>query len=947
MKAILLFVGVAAIVITFNNCGTGFDSFDGGLSASSLRDRLLSSDSNPNASLESVLMHTAEPQSVSASTSTAGQQSACDIHGDLQLRTHYKAGTGPELGGIDAPSTWNPYAEQEIASGKRFVLYYNDIIPDHNHYVADRYDSRIYPEEEVRTALRTLCGQHSTSVRFIQLDKEVTSAEVLSSVIQTNSPDFQVIHGLVYRTNLFTVVVPPMWHRSKSYVSLINGFYSLNQNLVDLEGPRLFQTLRESYAQDQQGAIGILWNGGGASASRTTNNKAYGDFNDFIKLIGPALNLNLDKAITFGGSRGGVTALNIASHPAIDQLRVALAFAVVPPSDLDLIATLVSPTMPHLLTASDWSTGYIGSWQKDFVAPDGVSTGQQQHLKVITGSSDSSYLKQNINLTAPNKIRKLRDNNTSVFLELGSHDIIVPFVDQYLLYQTYKKNDVRVEAKINYLRGHGGYAEPLDSALLNAVLRLNQSSHPRFEAFVNKGKKSNYKAVEGKNSATAWDLSYTDSPLTIQFPKLVIDQSPAQILATGVPGKDYVIVARDPVGKLHVHRFTLDENGISVSEFDPNSLPDGPTKVLRVFELDENLQLKRRIKFRSNVKGNSDIEVLRYSGTSSINPVRLGRSFPDVILEYIHGPNCANCYGPELSMGYGLLELDQEAPTQEERNVFGQLITGATPGAEPAHASCQASGSLESYSLTSKMNVASPHKNLQGHYFIGAKLTNGEWRLYSRGQWYKYEGNPSLAVPARSGALSPYSPQIFKNEDLSEFPKAEIYVGYGVGTSIRSAFLNMEAHKNEQMKMCQRLPSKPAPRPTPTRTPAAEPASVSCSPRGSLNSFSLTMSMKASSEHLGQPGHYFIGAHLSNGDWLLYSGDQWHNFNETPQNARSARSGSLSSYSLNLFRSEDLSLYPGAKIYAAYGVGTSVASAFRQMKSNETEQMGLCTTLPR
>ena len=61
-------------------------------------------------------------------------------------------------------------------------------------------------------------------------------------------PDFQVLHGLVFKNNLFTVVVPPMWSKSSSggLPTLFNGFYDLNNNLMMLEGASMFETLAQT-----------------------------------------------------------------------------------------------------------------------------------------------------------------------------------------------------------------------------------------------------------------------------------------------------------------------------------------------------------------------------------------------------------------------------------------------------------------------------------------------------------------------------------------------------------------------------------------------------------------------------------------------------------------------------------------------------------------------------
>ncbi len=226
------------------------------------------------------------------------------------------------------------------------------------------------------------------SIKFIQPDREILDAVGLSGLVAEDVNAYQVLHGLPFRNNLFTIVVPPHWTSHRQYTSLINGFYDLNQNLVEMNGPTMFKILQHLYVADGFGAIGILWNGGGALASRTMNNSAYVDLNDFLKILLPVLKLDPKKSVTYGVSRGGDTALNIASHPAIDQLRVSFAYAAVPPSDLDYIASVISPTIPESLPAVDWSTGYVSSWANDFKMPGTTLSGLDQLLLVLSGSKD-------------------------------------------------------------------------------------------------------------------------------------------------------------------------------------------------------------------------------------------------------------------------------------------------------------------------------------------------------------------------------------------------------------------------------------------------------------------------------------------------------------------------------------------------------------------------------
>ena len=83
---------------------------------------------------------------------------------------------------------------------------------------------------------------------------------------------------------------------------------------------------------------------------------------------------------------------------------VAFEYSSVPPYELNTVASLTTPTVPLLLTASDWSVGFIGSWQNSFRHPAGFGrfgfqgqTGNESHLKVLTGASSNFDVSREFN----------------------------------------------------------------------------------------------------------------------------------------------------------------------------------------------------------------------------------------------------------------------------------------------------------------------------------------------------------------------------------------------------------------------------------------------------------------------------------------------------------------------------------------------------------------------
>ena len=256
---------------------------------------------------------------IMASTSVLAE--SCAAPHDLPLLTHYKSGVGYSLQGTDPQNDiYNPNAAESYLSGAITPLY-NEFFPNINHYIGMNYDPSTFTNEQVATTLNAICTTTNVQFKLVQPAIEINTAQDIYNSIKKNTPYAQIIHSLVFRNNLFTIIVPPYWDPKNKYPTLINGFYGLNDSLINGAGPITMNTIGNLYNENHLGAIGILWNGGGAIGSRTMNDLAYRDLNDFMSLVIPTIGIDEDRIISHGGSRGGVTALNIASSSEITSFK--------------------------------------------------------------------------------------------------------------------------------------------------------------------------------------------------------------------------------------------------------------------------------------------------------------------------------------------------------------------------------------------------------------------------------------------------------------------------------------------------------------------------------------------------------------------------------------------------------------------------------------------------
>lgn len=675
-------VGIVGLVLAFNNCD-GFSVLN--LNPESSASQTLTDvrvDSGTSGQFWDQARDRGGNALASGNALEPGADS-CEIVGDFPIRTHYRNGVGPSPGGTDVPELFNKNVGQEVASGQPMVrIYSNGYTPRHASYLEDNYDSQLFSDDAIKSALRHLCVNGAMRVRFRQTSAPITSTADIQNLIVPNERSFQVLHGLIFRRNLFTVIVPPMWNSSVSLATLVHNGYSLNHQLANSVG--VYGALRQAYAADTRGAIGILWNGGGATASYTISNDAYRDFNDFARLLTTGVGVDANKVVTMGGSRGGHGSLGIASHPLVTSVRVAYAYATAPPSDWELQTSLSSTTLPAMLPAIEGITGYVGGWRSTFRSPDlGVGT-QDAFLLSQTGTTNRSQIAANFSLVAPARIAKLRNGSTSILLGITSHDFIVPTIGQWRLAKTYRDAGLDVEVERHFLCGHGNctYRSP---ELGRILARLNASISPRSERFVTPGLVRDFvvnatTGVSEPKSATA-----PAEPLTLEFPRVVLPDVAAPVLGTGRPGSSVVVVLYSDSERRDfgfVMRF--DAAGTARYDFPTGSLPQGAIRLQAVYELDDLGEPRSRFTTVTNVKGNPQIVFERYD----LDTRPLGRDIPMRIFVLFAGNDFENAYvNPSAGVGhlmnYGVIEVGKEAVSQQDIISVRRVLGRGTPTPSP------------------------------------------------------------------------------------------------------------------------------------------------------------------------------------------------------------------------------------------------------------------------
>ena len=610
--------------------------------------------------------------------SNAVDPNLCSIIGSplLPLVTHY-----PRLGDHEFPQVYTSAVHfQPMIDFQKFGL------PKPGHYIANNFSTGIVTTNSaLETLLKKLCARGLSKVKFVQGAHQINRTGDLAALVENNVPYFQVLHSLVYKKNLFTIVVPPnlTLGSPNQRPTLFNGFYDLNQNLVDLEAKSIFEILSSAYSEKSQSAFGILWNGGGAIGSRTIDSPSFQELDEFLKIYLADLGAADNKLVTFGISRGGATAFNVASHPSV-TMKTAFMYSENPPYRVRDVVELTGPTVPLLLTAPDWSSGFHNSWYKSFRHPPGIPgreafvglNGGDSHIMALTGTTSNSELESTFNLMTASKISKLKAAQTQIVLEIGSHDFICPSVDQFKWYQDAIQAGLDVEVRRNYFAGHTGDYNARDVRLLSAINKLLDGNYSSSSMrFVEKGLVKNYLSQPDGRFA---DFNVNDSPLTLEFPRYMVSEAPSHILVTGNPNTTVHVLFQKNKDYL-VETITLDAQGIGKHLLNDSKYPSGDYISKGVFVADSNKIPKFKLNTISTSKEPRGIVMTSLIGQEIPSDINAAAT----LLRAFRGENNELSYfNPSVTNGtnYGLLQMGaMQTISDADSNTLNTILNFKRP----------------------------------------------------------------------------------------------------------------------------------------------------------------------------------------------------------------------------------------------------------------------------
>jgi hypothetical protein len=452
----------------------------------------------------------------------------------LPLATHWNASTKTfQEGAAGAFLMFNADSSSNYVFNQSFL-------PNTDQYLGDTYAVYQYNDLDVKTWADQLCQRNGIAIEF-KKPISYSNWSMARQAAASRPGSLQIIPALIIRKSLVNIILPPDWNSSApkgTYPILFNGFYDAHDGLR-IEGQNSIAALSNLWKAQQRGAIAIHWNGGGALSSRTTTEESLHQFNEVIQAVADFFGGDPQRIIAFGVSRGGVTSLRVSSNPLRLPYRVLATFSAVPPNQLGEVAYLTSTTIPQLFYAAEWSIGFKDIWKSLWKYPSAGNdlTGLnvfEAHLKVLTGNGNRETVNAQHSLSSSRFLMGLQESQTEVYLQIGSHDFIVPWIDQWRYALKLETMNIPLDLRINYGAGHFRDDIELEAQLSESLKKVSQGQN---QNLISRGRKRFFRL----NSQTKSLESTPQRLFTIEFPRRIYKGLPALLIAVGSPGTIYRI----------------------------------------------------------------------------------------------------------------------------------------------------------------------------------------------------------------------------------------------------------------------------------------------------------------------------------------------------------------------------------------------------------------------
>jgi hypothetical protein len=312
----------------------------------------------------------------------------------------------------------------------------------------------------------------------------------LGKHVENDLPLFQVVHDHLVdipdqpapgsEDSIGSFILPPGWSASApaaSYPILFNGFYDLNGSTLNGLGPQFIRTLGALYRNPAgpRRAVGVLWNGGGASACFTFQPSVY---DGGAKLIADAASLlrgDPERMVFTGGSRGAITALELASNPFGKPYTAKFCIAAAPQYKPGTAFLAANPTYSLGMGSIPIVTGYADAWISTWTEPGTGFTGRQLTAFNAFGTTNFSSIDTNWGVDSDLFLNALAAEGTRVVLRVGTNDFSVAYAQGAEYTDHMRSKGIPSRLEVHYRFGHSmpPVVDPDETNLLNRVFDNN------------------------------------------------------------------------------------------------------------------------------------------------------------------------------------------------------------------------------------------------------------------------------------------------------------------------------------------------------------------------------------------------------------------------------------------------------------------------------------------
>lgn len=413
-------------------------------------------------------------------------------------------GTGTLVGAVGSGSTvsldpnWDDAGGDYYYASDVYALFdegtanhVNDVAPAYEVYVAENWAvaqptplAALWLSDRVRAMTGYPLAHRSGPDAF-------NSGAALGSHLQDDLPIFQAAHAQVIdpwdgtmdelsKSSLATFILPPGWTSQAAadeYPLLFNGQYDLYANGLfewhpeGLEGmgQMVLRAIGECYNESdgENKVVGSFWNGGGAAATFTMHRSAYDNAAQLIENAATLLAVDPDRVVFMGGSRGGVTALEMGSNPYEYDYTALFIESYVPVVKMGSSIQYSTPSYPGGLESTPWVVGWKDAWQSTWVHPDTSQTGLEATMDVLFGTDDPGDIDDLYSIDSTPFRDGLIAQGTDVVIRYGTHDLFHSFEQVARYYDRLVEEGVDVQLDLYYRFGH---AVPRDASPSTADL---------------------------------------------------------------------------------------------------------------------------------------------------------------------------------------------------------------------------------------------------------------------------------------------------------------------------------------------------------------------------------------------------------------------------------------------------------------------------------------------